>query len=135
MNASEFTEPFDLERFRNGEPAVFNGSLRFFKKSAEGESAVDLGGHHMLELQSGGHYVFKDYRMKPKAVDDGWIKHEQQANEAYERFRQSSRGREALAAIGKAKGPAFKPLGDEGMAEIFAAAFWAHHEVWPVKKV
>jgi len=42
--------------------------------------------------------------------------------EAYLRFRASPRGKEALAMIGKAEEPRFKPLGEDAMLNIFSAS-------------
>ena len=54
-------------------------------------------------------------------------------NAAYLRFRTSPRGKEALAKIGKAEGPAFKPMSEDEMSNIAAAALREHDQKWPRK--
>jgi hypothetical protein len=66
--------------------------------------------------------------------DTNWEKIFVQNHDAYHRFRQSPRGKEALSMIGKHEGPAFAPLGEDVINEIAAAALEAHDLVWPRRK-
>jgi len=54
-------------------------------------------------------------------------------NAAYLRFRNSPRGREALAKIGKSDATPFKPMSEDEMNDIAAAALREHDRVWPRK--
>jgi hypothetical protein len=54
-------------------------------------------------------------------------------SDAYLRFRSSQRGKEALAQIGKSQEPQFKPLGEDAINDIAAAALREHDNLWPRK--
>lgn len=72
MNAEEFTAPFDLERFKNGDPAInmYGAPVTFHSISDECITTNEFSGP-----QASVNWASNFWRMKPKA-DDGWIKHD-----------------------------------------------------------
>jgi hypothetical protein len=75
MNPDEFTEPFDLERFKAGEPAMTDLHHTAIFKSYGIEDIYWMDAKSKKLNLNSLDWALQYWRMKPK-TDDGWIKHD-----------------------------------------------------------